>query len=280
MKAAIEASTPIETFALVGPGRAGTAIARVLVDRGVTAVAVAGRDATGASTRRVAEVLGAPALSVAEAGRDADLVVLATPDAAIADASRAVASSLCPGALVIHLSGVASLRELDGLANERPDVELGSLHPLQALPNGALGSRRIAGSWCAVDGSPRVERLALTLGMRPFRVRESDRVRYHATACIASNHLVALLGQVERLARSAALPFEAFLPLVRATLDNIEQLGPRDALTGPIARGDFATVARHVDALPEDERDAYEVLAREAGRLAGHEPTPLEEVLA
>jgi predicted short-subunit dehydrogenase-like oxidoreductase (DUF2520 family) len=280
VKQPVRANSRIHHFALVGPGRAGLAVASALLDRGLHAVAVAGRDPNADSTRRGAQQLRAPTVSVTDAGQDADLVVLATPDAAIATVARDLAPSLRPGALVVHLSGAASLHVLDQLASERPDVEIGSLHPLQSLPNGALGRDRLPGSWCAVDGSPRVERLASTLGMRPFRVDERDRVRYHATACVASNHLVALLGQVERLARSAGVPFEAFLPLVRATLDNVEQLGPTDALTGPVARRDLTTVAQHLDALPAEELDAYAVLAREAGRLAGVEPHSLEAILA
>jgi predicted short-subunit dehydrogenase-like oxidoreductase (DUF2520 family) len=105
--------------------------------------------------------------------------------------------------------------------------------------------------------------------MRPFRVDAVDRVRYHAAACVASNHLVALLGQVERLAAHADVPFEAFLPLVRGTVENVDELGPAAALTGPVARGDDETVTRHVDAIPDDERDGYEALVREARRLAG-----------
>src|SRR5213076_612491 len=133
-------------------------------------------------------------------------------------------------------------------------VEVGSLHPLQSLPSADVGRRRLAGAWCAIDGSPRVEKIALTLGMRPFRVDAAHSVSYHATACVASNHLVALLGQVERLAAHAGVPFEAFLPLVRGTVDNVGVLGPAGALTGPVARGDEETVARHVDSLPEEER--------------------------
>jgi predicted short-subunit dehydrogenase-like oxidoreductase (DUF2520 family) len=124
-----------------------------------------------------------------------------------------------------------------------------------------------------------VERIALTLGMRPFRVDGADRVRYHTAACVASNHLVALLGQVERLAAQAGVPFEAFLPLVRGTVANVTELGPAAALTGPVARGDHETVARHIDALPHDERDTYRALVREARRLADHNDV-LEETPA
>jgi predicted short-subunit dehydrogenase-like oxidoreductase (DUF2520 family) len=279
---ATQASSPIRTFALVGPGRAGTAVGLALVARGLQPVAVAGRTPDAPSTVAVARELGTEAVATARAGRGADLVVLAPPDAAIAAVAAEVAPSVEPGALVLHLSGAATLAVLDGLAAARPDVERGSLHPLQSLPGGTLGRDRLPGSWCAVDGSPRVERLALTLGLRPFRVGGTDAelARYHAAACVASNHLVALLGQVERLAADAGVPFGAFLPLIRATLDNVGELGPARALTGPVARGDRDTIAGHLDALDDLEVDAYLALAREAARLAGVESVVPERVPA
>ena len=257
-------------FALAGPGRAGTAVSLALVARGWTATAVAGRSPDATSTRRAAAALDVPALAIELVGRDADVVVVATPDTEIASAAAALAPSLRAGALVLHLSGARSLHELDDVLRARPDVEVGSLHPLQALPSGEVGRGRLAGSWCAVEGPPAVERLALTLGMRPFRLDPADRVGYHAAACVASNHLVALLGQVERLARNAGVPPAAFLPLVRATLDNVAALGPAGALTGPVARRDADTVAAHIDTLPADERDTYRVLATAALRLTAH----------
>jgi predicted short-subunit dehydrogenase-like oxidoreductase (DUF2520 family) len=276
----LDATSPSRAFALVGPGRAGTAIAVALAARGWRPVAVAGRTADAASTRALAARLGTAAVEVAHAGHEADLVIVATPDAAIAGAAAAVAASLRPGSLVIHLSGASTLHELDGVLLARPDVEVASLHPLQSLPSGEEGAERLAGSWCAVDGSPRVERIAVTLGMRPFRVDAADRVVYHAAACVASNHLVALLGQVERLAARAGVPFEAFLPLVQGTIANIAELDPAAALSGPVVRGDDETVARHVHALPADERETYRALVREARRLAGARATELEDASA
>jgi predicted short-subunit dehydrogenase-like oxidoreductase (DUF2520 family) len=267
-------------FALVGPGRAGTALSLALVARGWQATAVAGRSPDAHSTRNAAIALGAPAVPVDRAGRDAEVVVVATPDAAIAAVTAALAPTLRAGALVLHVSGARSLREFDELVLIRPDVEVGSLHPLQTLPSGEVGQARLAGSWCAVDGpTERMERLALTLGMRPFRLDVDHRVAYHAAACVASNHLVALLGQVERLAEVAGVPLAAFLPLVRATLDNVEELGAAAALTGPVARGDAATVAAHIDALPDHERDAYRALAAAALRLTEHEDADLRSLV-
>jgi predicted short-subunit dehydrogenase-like oxidoreductase (DUF2520 family) len=266
-------------LALVGPGRAGTTVAAALAARGWSPVAVAGRHPASSATLRVAELLGAPVVEVADAGRNADLVVVATPDAAIADTAAALAPGLRPGSLVIHLSGACPLEELDKLHAARPDVELGSLHPLQSLPSIELGIARLPGCWCAVDGPPRVERLAVSLGMRPFRLDASQRGRYHAAATIASNHLVALLGQAIRVADAAGVPPEALLPLVRSTIDNVGALGSHDALTGPVARGDADTVARHLDALPPEELSTYRALAAEALRLSGRDDAALRDLL-
>jgi predicted short-subunit dehydrogenase-like oxidoreductase (DUF2520 family) len=266
-------------LALVGPGRAGTTVAAALVARGWSVVAVAGRSAGAASTQLAAELLGAPAVAVADAGRDADLVIVATPDSAIAETAILLAPSLRPGSLVVHLSGACPLEELDKLHRARPDIDIGALHPLQSLPSVELGSARLAGSWCAVDGPDAVDRLAVTLGMRPFRVAPGDRAEYHAAATIASNHLVAVLGQAARVARDAGVPVEALWPLAQATLANVAAVGAKDALTGPVARGDADTVARHLDALPADERIVYRALAREALRLSGRDDPHVRDLL-
>ncbi len=266
-------------FALVGPGRAGTTLAVAMAARGWTPIAVAGRAPDSPSVLRAAELLDAPACDIALAATGAELVLIATPDAAIADAASAVAPSLRTGALVVHLSGACTLDELHKLRVARPDVELGSLHPLQSLPSSDTGVARLPGSWCAVDGPAEVELLAISLGMRPFRVSDADRVTYHAAATVASNHLVALLGQAARLADAAGVPPAALFPLVRSTLENVETLGPEAALTGPVARGDVDTVRRHLDALPDDEQPAYRALAEQARRLSSREDPALRHAL-
>jgi predicted short-subunit dehydrogenase-like oxidoreductase (DUF2520 family) len=104
-------------------------------------------------------------------------------------------------------------------------------------------------------------------------VSDDHRAIYHATACIASNHLVALMGQVERLAQMSGVPAEAFFDLARGSLDNASTFGAATALTGPAARGDQVTIERHLRALPLDERGTYLALVAEAERLAGKDVT-------
>ena len=179
----------------------------------------------------------------------------------------------------MHLSGVKNLDVFDGLVERRPDVRVASIHPLQTLPSASEGLERLPGSFAAIDGDPEIEAIALALEVRPLRVAPMDRVRYHAAAVVASNHVVALLGQVQRLAASAGVPFEAFRSLVEASVENAFELGPNSALTGPVARGDLKTVEAHLRALDPVERDAYRALAREASRLAERRDGALDRLL-
>jgi predicted short-subunit dehydrogenase-like oxidoreductase (DUF2520 family) len=264
-------------FALVGPGRAGTSVALALLGAGWRPVAVAGRSADSASTRHAVARLGVPVVPVATAGTGAALVVIATPDAVIDETARAVAASLEPGALVVHLSGARGLDALASVAELRPDCAVGALHPLQTFA--APDPARIAGAWAAVAGPPAVADLARELGAHPFVVPDDRRAAYHAAAVVASNHLVALLGQVQRLADGAGVPFDAFLPLVETTVANCADRGPAAALTGPVARGDAPTVASHLDALPHGERDAYRALALAALLLTERDDAELRALL-
>jgi predicted short-subunit dehydrogenase-like oxidoreductase (DUF2520 family) len=258
-------------LALVGPGRAGTTIAAALANRGWRVAAVAGRTPDAPSTRAAAARLEAPAVTVADAAVGVNLVIIATPDGVIDAAAAALAPSVAPDALVIHLSGA---RGLDALSTV--PARVGALHPLQTFPSVDAGLARLAGSWCAISGDLQTRVLAEQLELVAVEIDDADRVRYHAAACIASNHLVALLDQVGRV---APIPLEAYLPLVRATVENVDTMGPAAALTGPVARGDIATVRHHLDVLSGADRDAYRVLARLAQQLSGRDDPALDEVL-
>jgi predicted short-subunit dehydrogenase-like oxidoreductase (DUF2520 family) len=198
-------------------------------------------------------------------------VIVATPDAAIDATAAALAPSVRPDALVIHLSGARGLDALSAVS-----ASVGALHPLQTFPSVEAGRARLAGSWCAIAGDPQVRVLADQLELTAVEIDDADRARYHAAACIASNHLVALLDQVRRV---APIPLEAFLPLVRATVENVAAVGPAAALTGPVARGDVETVRRHLEVLSGSDRDAYRDLARLAQQLSGRDDPALDVVL-
>ena len=230
-------------FRVVGRGRAGGALAIALGRAGWDEAEVRGRGDD---------------LSDAAAG--VDLLVLATPDPAVAEVAAAIEP--VPTTVVAHLAGSLTLEVL------APHERRASVHPLVALPSAELGAERLVdGAWFAVAGDPMAEEVVAALGGRAISVADEQRVVYHAAAVIASNHLVALLGQAQRVAAAAGVPLEAYLDLVRATVENVAELGPADALTGPIARGDEVTVTKHLAALAPEERQAYEALAQAARTL-------------
>ena len=123
---------------------------------------------------------------------------------------------------MVHLSGSLGL---DVLA---PHPRRAALHPLVPLPNAEVGAARLgSGVTFAVAGEPVAREMVGCLGGRVVEVADGDRAAYHAAACIAANHVVALLGQVERVAASVGLDLEAFLPLTRAAVDDVAALGRR-----------------------------------------------------
>jgi predicted short-subunit dehydrogenase-like oxidoreductase (DUF2520 family) len=228
--------------AIVGAGRMGRALASGLREAGV-------------------EVDG-PLVRGARCP-DADVVLLAVPDAEIATAAAVIA----PGPLVGHCSGATTL---DPLAPH----EAFSLHPLMTVP--ADGPPPLAGASAAIAGStPRARdvahRLALQLGLTPIDIADEDRAAYHAAASIASNFLVTLEATAERLAATAGVDRQALVPLVRATVENWAAMGPERALTGPIARGDHETFSRQREAIHERTPDLlplFDALAEATRALA------------
>lgn len=206
--------------AIVGDGRMGRALAAALHAAEVDVRGPFGRGATG---------------------EGADVVLLTVPDSEIGVA----AASLVPGAVVGHVSGATTLAPL------APHEAFG-LHPLMT----------VTGTDAPFDGVPAAiagtgdrareaaHALARVLGLRVFELRDDDRAAYHAAASIASNFLVTLEAFAADLAATAGIPRDALIPLVRATVANWEAAGA-GALTGPIARGDDATVARQRGAVAE-----------------------------
>jgi predicted short-subunit dehydrogenase-like oxidoreductase (DUF2520 family) len=180
---------------------------------------------------------------------DPDVVLLCVPDTAIADVSRC----LVPGrGWVGHVSGATPLAALE------PHERRFSLHPLQSFDRSGDPSQ-LDGVWAAVTGETGealavARELAEKLGVRPFELADDDRTLYHAGAVFASNYLVTL----QRAAVRLGVPPEGVVPLMKGTIDHGFEL------TGPIARGDWATVEAHKEAVrakrPELEH-LYDTLA-------------------
>lgn len=243
---------------IVGAGRAGRSLTGALREVGVEVELWPARACLSAD-------------SVRQAAQGVDAVVLAVADRYVAELARRVEPA--QPAVLLHCSGSLGLEVLEeGWGGKH--ARTGSLHPLATLPDPVVGSLRLrGGAFFAVSGDQLATDLAIALGGRPIVVSPENRAAYHAAACVAANHLVALLGQVERIAAAAELPLEAFLPLARGALDDVTMLGPAGALTGPAARGDLATLAAHRAAIGAEELAGYEAGVRLAERLA--EPAPV-----
>jgi predicted short-subunit dehydrogenase-like oxidoreductase (DUF2520 family) len=208
----------------------------------VASIALVGRGRVG---RTLAGALGAAGYRVSTLGRDerpadAEAILLCVPDAEIGAAARAVAGA---APYVGHTSGATPLSALEPAGGEA----FFGLHPLQTIPAGGADLRgcgaAVAG---ATDGALELARsIAARLGMVPFELRDDQRAAYHAAASIASNFLVTL----EWAAQSVAGVDAPFGPLVRTAVENWIAAGPHAALTGPIARGDEATVAAQREAV-------------------------------
>src|SRR4051812_3044497 len=222
--------------------------------------AVVGRGRMG-SALTTALGLGEPLGRGADAA-EADVVLLAVPDGEIAAAAAAVA----PGRLVGHLSGATTLTPL-------APHEAFSLHPLMTVTRAQTS---FAGASAAIAGSTHhalevARALAGRLGLRAIEVADDDRAAYHAAASIAANFLVTLEAAAGRLASTTGVDRAALAPLARAALDNWAALGAERALTGPIARGDHATVDRQREAVAQrcpELLEAWEALASLARDLA------------
>ncbi len=223
----------IDRIHVIGSGRVGSAVAARLSERGV-------------AVHEGRTVVNGP-----------QLVLLCVPDAAIADVAR----GLTPGPLVAHVSGATPLSALD------PHARRFSVHPLQTFTR-SRGPEQLDGAWAAVTAETDETLaagtwLAETLGLRPFALADSARTLYHAGAVFVSNYLVTLHRAASLLFESAGAPAEALEPLMRRTIENGFEL------TGPISRGDWATVEAHRAAIrasqPELEQ-LYETLA--GGTLA------------
>jgi predicted short-subunit dehydrogenase-like oxidoreductase (DUF2520 family) len=228
--------------------------------------------------------------------RDADLVLLTVPDDAVAATCEALAAdgAFGPDRLVAHCSGALGLDVLE--AARAAGARVLCLHPLQTFPDVDAAVATVPGATIAVTAADEAtaeagEQIVRDLGAVPVRIDEEHKALYHAAAVFASNYLVAVSALAEDLFVRAGVDdaLERFLPLSRATLDNVAALGSETALTGPAVRGDAGTVARNLEALraaAPDAGPAYVALARVAlglgersGRLTPSARARVEEEL-
>jgi len=281
------------TLAIVGAGRVGRALGKRLHELGWRIGAVVTRSASTA--RSAARAIG-DGQAHAELTRQvlgADVVLIATPDAAIGRVAANLArmgGKEWRGRVVLHTSGALDRSVLAPL--ERRGAATGSMHPLQTF--GRTGLPRLEGIVFAVEGSRAALRearhIVRDLGGVALDISGVSKPAYHAAGALVAGHMLGLIEAAMRIlmrlgfTRSRAA--RALLPLVRQTLDNFERMGSAASWTGPVSRGDYGTVARHVAALqefPPEFGAAYAALTRLGAAVLARRPREtlqqLEKVL-
>ncbi len=261
----------MSSVGIVGPGRAGIALGLAL-SRAGHSVFLHGRQAREVPAPLTLTSGGEPPWLA-----EVEVLLLAVPDDAVTPVARRIAAVGTIGKrhTVLHLSGVLGDEALAPLAAS--GAALGSLHPYQTLAHPVEAAvERLPGAVAGVGGSDEAvavaSELARSVGLTPVSVAAEQKVLYHAAAVFASNYLVVLEGVAERLLVEAGMSTadarKALAPLMAAALDNVRSVGPEEALTGPVARGDVETIGRHLAALPPEAAVLYRELARAALDLA------------
>jgi predicted short-subunit dehydrogenase-like oxidoreductase (DUF2520 family) len=274
------------TIGFIGAGATARALAGAFAAAGLPVVAVASRRPEQA-TALAARLPSAIAVTTSQAVVDrTDLVFLAVPDDAIAPVCEGLRWRASTNA--VHCSGAHSL---DVLAEARDGgAGTGSCHPLQTLTGAAGEAGRLAGCVFGIEADEplrsTLREIVRRIGGEPLVLEAGDKPLYHAAAVLSSNYVVTLaavaadLWSTFGLDRAHAL--RALLPLLRGTVDNLDEQGLPDALTGPIARGDITTVQRHLDALAAQQPETaalYRDLGRATVPLAGERRGPDDPAL-
>lgn len=277
-------------FALVGPGRVGSSLACWAVAAGARAVAVAGRPGSPAAGELAAR-LGARAesLETLDAG-GCGLLLLALPDAELAGAAELLAAR-APAAVALHTAGALGASVLAPL--RAAGAATGSFHPLRAFPDAERDPAAARGTFFALDGDPAAvelgRRLAAAFGAEAAEVPEDARSLYHFAATLVAGGVATLAAAAHDVAARAGVPGAAwpgYAALARGALEAaLAAADPADAITGPAARGDVATVERHLAALAATAPDlvplavalARATLAQRERRVA---PGPSQRALA
>ena len=264
------------SFALIGAGRVGTAVARILQDAGHVCLAVASR--SDASRARTAALLAAPEYTI-DSLPEHDVTLLGVVDTAIERVAQKIAPDSHPGHVVIHFAGAFGLAPLESV------IKAGgwgcALHPVQACPDIATAIERLPGSAWGVTCTWPAQGWARSLISGPLQgtpidVDERARPVWHAAAVSTSNGIAALMAIGERLLMSIGTsePEKILGPLALGTVTNaVTGGGGAKTLTGPAVRGDTRTIEHHIEAIRQSAPElleSYSLTARvilEAGRL-------------
>jgi predicted short-subunit dehydrogenase-like oxidoreductase (DUF2520 family) len=276
--------------AIIGGGRLGTTLGRALAGTNYAVRFVSDRSRDLASrSRKIIGTCRATADNV-QAARQADILFLCLPDDILQKETGRLAQSRADwkGKTVFHCSGLYGSQVLSPL--RRRGASVASFHPAQSFPRKGLLPSVFRGIVISLEGDPKACRLGrkiiLKLGAQPAALSLKSKPLYHTACSLASNHiLVPLFLAVEVLKKAGLTRRRAeriLLPLALGTLHNVKKFGTVKALTGPVARGDVKTVARHLQVLRNFPgcRAVYRVLSQEALRMASQAGLPATKVKA
>jgi predicted short-subunit dehydrogenase-like oxidoreductase (DUF2520 family) len=260
-------------IAIVGAGSLGSALAVSLRGAGYRVPQIVSRPAAASRrrARRLAKIVQARVAVIDSFDNDVDLVWLCVPDRAIRNCARFLARrGDWKGKFVFHSSGALGSTELVSL--ERRGAKVASVHPMMTFVAGEPPV--LKGVPFAVEGDAAAVRLAKritrNLGGQPFSIQRNRKVAYHTWGSFASPLLISLLAATERVAGEAGVSRSSarkrMLPILRQTLANYLSYGAARAFSGPIIRGDAATVEKHLTTLRviPDVKRVYMALARSA----------------
>lgn len=271
------------TVSIVGAGRVGISLGKHLRELGwrIGAVVTRSKATARAAVRRIGA--GKPFDGLTSEVCTADMILFATPDdvlpAIVRDLAR-IAGAGCKGKIALHTSATLDRSALAPLA--RLGASTGSLHPMQAF--GGKVVPKLKGVIFGIEGDAKARRMAQSiaksLGGIPVVIETADKPAYHAAAVMAGGSIYPVLEAGLELLMSIGFTrqraSQTLLPLLRQILDNIERIGPRAAWTGPLSRGDYAVVAKHMNALrryPPEFAKSYAALAQLAARVLSKDPT-------
>lgn len=276
------------TVSIVGAGRVGGAIGLALASAGYTVTAVWARSRAG--RQRAHRLLDVPVLEPADTAAAADVTFVSVPDDVLSEMAEQIAPGVHKGQFVVHTSGGMPVATLNPVKDA--GARIGSLHPLQTIPDAESGAEALRGASVAVtcDNQERLAlmRLARAWGGRPFVLAEEAKRVYHAAAVFASNYVVSSIWAATTLLQSIGLrnAGDLLAPLVRASVENVLARGGPKAITGPVARGDADLVKRHLEALRDADptdgaiADAYGSLARLTASLIGDDVRSFQKATA
>jgi predicted short-subunit dehydrogenase-like oxidoreductase (DUF2520 family) len=267
------------TTFVVGAGPVATALAGALRLGGAPVLGLWARKSSAA--RAAGSAAGVAAFSSAPPDilLEAEVVLLAVRDAAVADVAQMLLGTglINKRHVMLHCAGASSAQELLGAVADQVGG-IGTLHPLSAIADGRAAMRTLKGTVFGVEGNE-VGRATATLlvgriGGVVLGLDSTQMAAYHTAAALASNYLVSALDAAAQVLAGAGVPptqaAAALVPLAKGALDNVAAKGTTDGLTGPVRRGDAATIQRHLEALADKPAvvELYRALARHAVEIA------------